>query len=67
MERPMRKYFAAAAGGLAILALVLSVANRADAGASASAPSKYSNQVSSHNYPITEYSSSSRRTANRRH
>jgi hypothetical protein len=63
----MRKHFAVAAGVLAILALALAVSNRADAGASASAPSKYGNQASSHSYPITEYSSSTRRTSYRHH
>jgi hypothetical protein len=57
----MRKCLAAAAGVVAILALATFVTSRADAGASASAPSKYSNQARSHNYPVTEYSSSTRR------
>jgi len=63
-EGAMRKYFVVVAGTLAMLALALLVPNRVDAGASASAPSKNthaSQQASSHNYPISEYSSSSRK------
>jgi hypothetical protein len=59
---------------LAIASGSLLIANRADAGASASAPSKYSNQAASvhqvrtvrrEHFPITEYSSSSAK--NQRH
>jgi len=67
----MRKCLVVAAGTLAILALALLVPNRADAGASASAPTKntasasskntHLSQSKSHNYPISEYSSSSRK------
>jgi hypothetical protein len=62
-EGAMRKCLVVAAGTLAILALALLVPNRVDAGASASAPSKntHVSQSNSHNYPISEYSSSSRK------
>jgi len=61
---------------LAVVSGSLLVANRAEAGASASAPSKYSNQVASvhqartkrhENFAITEYSSSSARNPSQRH
>jgi hypothetical protein len=51
-------------GTLAVLALALAVPTRVDAGASASAPSKNthaSQQAKNNNYPISEYSSSSRK------
>jgi hypothetical protein len=60
----MRKYLVVMAGTLAVLALALTVPTRVDAGASASAPSKNthtSQQASNQNYPISEYSSSSRK------
>jgi hypothetical protein len=69
----MRKLLVSMMGSLAILSGALLVANRADAGASASAPSKYSNQVASAHQvrtnrspvAITEYSSSSARNSQR--
>jgi hypothetical protein len=61
MERPMRKYLVVMAGTLAVLGLALLIPNRVDAGASASAPTKNTHQASSHNYPVSEYSSSRRR------
>ena len=70
----MYKYIATIAGTLAILSGALLVSDRAEAGASASAPSKYNhaNQVAaqqaqtnrqtrSTDFGITEYSSSSAR------
>jgi hypothetical protein len=72
METEMQK--ASIAGTLAILVAVLLVSGRAEAGASASAPSKYghSTQVAAVHQPnrqaqrsdfaITEYSSSSAKT-----
>ena len=60
----MKKYLAAIA---AILATTLVIPNSVNAGASASAPSKYAannsnkQQTDRHSYPITEYSSSSAR------
>ena len=71
----------AATGTLAILAAALLVSGRAEAGASASAPSKYTNtsqvaavhQVRTNRQPrtsdfgITEYSSSSARTPSHGH
>ncbi len=63
----MRKCLLAIGGALAVLALALIVPSRVEAGASASAPSKYTNQASSHNYPITEYSSSSRKASRTHH
>jgi hypothetical protein len=81
METAMNKCLAAT-GALAILAAALLVSGRADAGASASAPSKYghnTNQVATAypasgkrqprgpEYGITEYSSSSARAASHRH
>jgi hypothetical protein len=58
----MRKCLVVMAGTLAVLALALTAPTRVDAGASASAPSKntHANQASK-NYPISEYSSSSRK------
>jgi hypothetical protein len=73
MEAAMYKYLATIAGALAILSGSLLVSDRAEAGASASAPSKYShaNQVAAaqqanrqahrNDFGITEYSSSSAR------
>ena len=67
----MYKHLATIAGTLAILSGALLVSNRAEAGASASAPSKYSyaNQLAArqqanrqalrNDFAITEYSSSS--------
>ena len=62
----MSKYVAAFAGA-AVLALALAIPNSVNAGSSTSAPSKYKNsqtsqQQAKQNFPITEYSSSSRRT-----
>ncbi len=59
----MRKSLVVMAGTLAVLALALTLPTRVDAGASASAPSKntHANQASNQNYPISEYSSSSRK------
>jgi hypothetical protein len=74
MEAAMRKLLVTAIASLAIVSGSLLIANRADAGASASAPSKYSNQAASmhqlqtarhERFPIMEYSSSSAR--NQRH
>ena len=70
----MRKLLVTAIASLAIVSGSLLIANRADAGASASAPSKYSNQAASahqvrtvrhESVGITEYSSSSAK--NQRH
>jgi hypothetical protein len=74
MEAAMRKLLVTAIASLALVSGALLVANRAEAGASASAPSKYSNQVASarqaqsarhEHFAITEYSSSSAK--NQRH
>jgi hypothetical protein len=56
----MRKYLVVMAGTFAVLGLTLLAANSAVAGASASAPTKNTHQASSHNYPVSEYSSSKR-------
>jgi hypothetical protein len=73
MEAAMYKYLATIAGALVILSGALLVTNRAEAGASASAPSKnqHANQLAStqqtnrqarsSDFGITEYSSSSAR------
>lgn len=72
MEAAMYKCLATTAGTLAILCGALLASDRAEAGASASAPSKYArnNQTSTHQtvrqagrneFGITEYSSSSAR------
>jgi hypothetical protein len=61
--------------GFAILSVALLTSDNAQAGASASAPSKYNNQVASANqartdrqhYPITEYSSSSAKHPAQKH
>jgi hypothetical protein len=73
METPMHR--ATIIGTLAILAAALLISGRAEAGASASAPSKYAanttkvavvnhanRQALRSGFPITEYSSSSART-----
>jgi hypothetical protein len=74
MEAAMRKLLVPVMASLAIVSGSLLMANRADAGASASAPSKYSNHAASvqqvrtarhEHFPITEYSSSSAK--NQRH
>jgi hypothetical protein len=74
MEAAMRKLLVTAIASLALLSGALLIANRAEAGASASAPSKYSNQAASvrqvqtarhEHFAITEYSSSSAK--NQRH
>jgi hypothetical protein len=74
MEAAMRKLLVTAIASLAVVSGSLLIANRADAGASASAPSKYSNHAASmqqvrtarhEHFPITEYSSSSAK--NQRH
>ena len=71
METAMRKLLVTAIASLAVISGSLLIANRADAGASASAPSKYSNHAASvhqvrtarhEHFPITEYSSSSARS-----
>jgi hypothetical protein len=58
----------------AIIAVALVIPHSVNAGASASAPSKYAQtnrssqqqrQAGRHNYPITEYSSSARRNPQR--
>ena len=68
MEAAMRKLLVTAIASLALVSGSLLVANRAEAGGSASAPSKYSNQAASvhqvrtarqERFAITEYSSSS--------
>lgn len=65
----MIKCLAVMAGTLAILAIaLLPPAGPAAAGASASAPSKYAHNSRATNgsgYPISEYSSSARRTNHR--
>jgi hypothetical protein len=72
MEATMYKYLATIAGTLAIFSGALLVSDRAEAGASASAPSKYAraHHIDSHqtvrqagrtDFGITEYSSSSAR------
>jgi hypothetical protein len=72
MEATMYKYLATIAGTLAILSGALVVSDRAEAGASARAPSKYSRaqnaasnqtvrQAGRNDFGITEYSSSSAR------
>ena len=64
----MYKLLAAIAGTAAILVVATLVPSSVKAGASSSAPSKYTHQnrgdlrADRQNYPITEYSSSSRRT-----
>ena len=67
----MSRSVAAFAGIAAVLALALLLPNHVNAGASSSAPSKYkpnqasqqqSQQQAKQNFPITEYSSSSRTT-----
>jgi hypothetical protein len=67
----MCKYVAAFVGAAAVLALALIVPNSVNAGSSSSAPSKYRNaqasqQQAKQNFPITEYSSSSR-TSSQKH
>jgi hypothetical protein len=77
MEAAMYKHLATIAGTLAILSGALLVSDRAEAGASASAPSKYSNanQVAAqqsnrqghrNDFGITEYSSSSAKNSPQR-
>jgi hypothetical protein len=75
MEGAMYKYFAAITGTVAIIAAALLVSNGAEAGASASAPSKYGHpsqaafvyqvrtnrQARNPVFGITEYPSSSER------
>jgi hypothetical protein len=74
MEAAMRKLLVTAIASFVLVSGSLLIANRAEAGASASAPSKYSNQAASvhqvrtvrhEHFAITEYSSSSAR--NQRH
>jgi hypothetical protein len=72
MEAAMYKHLATIAGTLAILSGALLVSDRAEAGASASAPSKYSHasqvaasqqsnrQTHRNDFGITEYSSSAK-------
>jgi hypothetical protein len=68
MEAAMRKLLVTAIASLALVSGSLLVASRAEAGGSASAPSKYNNQAASahqvqiarhERFAITEYSSSS--------
>jgi hypothetical protein len=78
MEAAMFKYLATIAGTLAILCGALLVSDRAEAGASASAPSKYSHanqfaaaqqtnrQAHRNDFGITEYSSSSAKKPSQR-
>ena len=66
----MSKYVAAFAGATVVLALALIMPSSVNAGASASAPSKYRNAQASQqqvkqNFPITEYSSSSRASSHK--
>ena len=73
----MYKHLATIAGTLAILSGTLLVSDAAQAGASASAPSKYNNasqvataqqsnrQAHRNNFGITEYSSSSAKSSSR--
>jgi hypothetical protein len=65
----MRRYFAVMTGAAAILAVATLTSSGANAGGASSAPSKYAAQTHGAHlradqtkYPITEYSSSSRRT-----
>jgi hypothetical protein len=65
----MRRHFAVAIGAAAILAVATFTSSSVNAGGSSSAPSKYAAQTRNGQlradltrYPITEYSSSSRRT-----
>jgi hypothetical protein len=73
MEEAMFKRPAAIAGTLAVLFAVVSLAGRAEAGASASAASKNTHasqlaaqQATRNGFAITEYSSSSARTRSAR-
>jgi len=74
MEEAMFKRPAAIAGTLAVLFAVVSLAGRAEAGASASAASKntragqtaVNQQATRNGFAITEYSSSSARTRSAR-
>jgi hypothetical protein len=78
MEDAMSKYLVIAAGTLAIVAGSTLAFDRAEAGGSSSAPSKYNNhQVASttganrqarrDDFRITEYSSSSAKNASQKH
>jgi hypothetical protein len=81
MEAAMCKFLATITGTLAILAATLLASDRAEAGASASAPSKYAHtsqvatvyqartgrQARNPKFGITEYSSSSARNPSRGH
>jgi hypothetical protein len=75
MEAAMYKFLATIVGAIAILSGSMLASDRAEAGASASAPSKYSRssqvaayQVNRHGrVAITEYSSSSARNASQKH
>jgi hypothetical protein len=74
MEAAMSRYFATIAATLAILSVAVLVSDSAQAGASASAPSKYNHtsqvaaaqqanrQAHRNDFGITEYSSSSAKT-----
>jgi hypothetical protein len=78
MEAAMYKHLATIAGTLAILSGAVLVSDRAEAGASASAPSKYSHasqlaatqqanrQGHRNDFGITEYSSSSAKGSSHR-
>jgi hypothetical protein len=81
MEAAMYKSLSTIAGALAILSAALLASSRADAGASASAPSKYANssqvtavhqvradrQAGRSNFPISEISSSSAKNSSHGH
>jgi hypothetical protein len=70
----MYRHLAVIVGAAAILAMATLAPRIVNAGASSSAPSKYTHQARSEqvradrqSYPITEYSSSSRRTPHHQH
>jgi hypothetical protein len=76
MEAAMHRFLATITATLAILSAAQLVSDRAEAGASASAPSKYSRanqtatqqaQVKRNDVGITEYSSSSARNRPQQH
>jgi hypothetical protein len=76
MEAAMNKCLVTIAGALTLLSGALLISGRAEAGASASAASKYSNQAASahptriarsSHVAITEYSSSSAKNPARKH
>jgi hypothetical protein len=80
VEEAMFRCLAAVAGTLAILSLAVLISGRAEAGASASAPSKYAHasrvasqqaqltrQVGRNDFGITEFSSSSAKHRSQQH